>query len=187
MLLINDDILYFPYQLCDNSRKSNKALSTTQVTMLMVGLDVIATIVGIMFGQLMNIFRKPMKYFAIFFLLSYVCFITSKGSIEFLIIGCILSGIANGIGVPYLNTIASIKGGSNSATTVMPLLSASLYLGQFISPIIVTPIAQTIFGKNDIFVFYRIGVIICIIFIYQVWSTRHFQSLPPQEKNRIKQ
>lgn len=143
---------------------------------------IIATIVGFMFGQLINMFRKPIKYFpAIFFLLSHICFIRSQGSIEILITGCIFSGIANGIGVPYLNTIASIKGGNNSVTTVMPLLSASLYLGQFISPIIVTPLSQTIFGENDIYAPYKIGIIICVAFIYQVWPTRHFQSLPPKE------
>lgn len=116
----------------------------------------------------MNILRKPMKYFsAIFFLLSYVCFITSKGSIEFLIHRVYTFWDCKW----YRRSISqhnSLNKRSNSATTVMPLLSASLYLGQFISPIIVTPIAQTIFGKNDIFVPYKIGVIICIILIYQV-------------------
>ena len=51
--------------------------------------------------------------------------------VEMQVFGSALIGIANGVGVPYLNTIASIKGGKNSATTVMPLLSAALYLGQF--------------------------------------------------------
>lgn len=182
MLLLMMIFFIFPTNFAITAAKVTR-LSTTQVTMLMVGLDIIATIVGLMFGQLINMFRKPIKYFpAIFFLLSYACFITSKGSIDIIIIGCIFSGIANGIGVPYLNTIASIKGGNNSVTTVMPLLSASLYLGQFISPIVVTPLSQTIFGENDIYAPYKIGIVICVIFIYQVWSTRHFQSLPPKEE-----
>ncbi len=96
-----------------------------------------------------------------------------------LIAGAVFVGIANGIGVPYLNTIASIKGGKNSATTVMPLLSAALYMGQFVSPIIVTPLSRAAFG-DDVTGAYKIGMIICLIFLYQVWSTRHFQSLPPE-------
>ena len=44
-----------------------------------------------------------------------------------LIIGSAVIGLANGLAVPYLNTIASIKGGKNAATTVMPLISAALY------------------------------------------------------------
>ena len=28
---------------------------------------------------------------------------------------------------------------------------------------------------------YKIGLVICVIFLYQVWSTRPLQSLPPVE------
>ena len=83
------------------------------------------------------------------------------------------------MGVPYLNTIASIKGGRNSATTVMPLLSAALYLGQFVSPLVVMPLAKTLFGTADLTAPYKVGIVLCLIFLVQVWTTRHFQSLPP--------
>ena len=98
-----------------------------------------------------------------------------------IIAGSVAIGLANGVGVPYLNTIASIKGGKNSATTVMPLLSAALYLGQFVSPIIVNPLSKALFGDSDITGAYKVAIILCVIFLYQVWSTRHFQSLPPAE------
>ena len=88
-------------------------------------------------------------------------------------------GIATGVGVPYLNTIASIKGGKNSTTTVMPLLSAALYLGQFISPIIVMPLSRII-APGTLTGPYLAGVILSVLFLFQVWSTRHFQSLPPE-------
>jgi hypothetical protein len=39
--------------------------------------------------------------------------------------------IANGIGAPYINTKASIKGGKHVFTSAIPLVSARLYLGQF--------------------------------------------------------
>lgn len=79
-----------------------------------------------------------------------------------------------------LNTIASIKGGRNSATTVMPLLSAALYLGQFVSPLIVMPMSKGLFG-DDITGPYKVGCLLSIVFLLQVWATRHFQSLPPQK------
>lgn len=93
-------------------------------------------------------------------------------------------GSANGVGVPYLNTIASIKGGKNSATTVMPLLSAALYLGQFISPLLVIPMSKALFGADDIVAPYKVGILFCLIFLLQVYSTRHFQSLPPVVKEQ---
>lgn len=157
-------------------------LSLTTTTLIMVGLDLVAFFAGMAFGQLMNIFREPMKYIApVFFLIGYLFFAVSH-SIMPLLIGAVFTGIANGVGVPYLNTIASIKGGRNSATTVMPLLSAALYMGQFLSPIIVTPLSRLLFGEQDVAGGYKLGIIICLIFLVQVYSTRHYQSLPPKSK-----
>ena len=157
-------------------------LGLQATTLLMVGLDLFAFFVGLVFGQLMNIFRESIKYFApVFFLIGYTLF-ASAHSVLPLLVGAVFTGFANGVGVPYLNTIASIKGGHNSATTVMPLLSAALYLGQFLSPIVVTPLSRLIFGDNDVAGCYKIGIALCLVFLAQVYSTRHYQSLPPKSK-----
>ena len=113
-------------------------------------------------------------------LVGYLCFALAH-AILLLLVAAVFTGVANGVGVPYLNTIASIKGGRNSATTVMPLLSASLYLGQFLSPVIVTPLAKIVFGDSDVAGAYKIGIVLCVIFLIQVYITRHYQSLPPEE------
>lgn len=153
-------------------------LSPQAITMIMVGLDVVAFFVGLAFGRLMKAFRRPIKYFApLCFLFGYGAYL--PGGVTGLLVGSALIGVAAGVGVPYLNTIASIKGGKNSATTVMPLLSAALYLGQFISPIVVMPLAR-IFCPNEIAGPYTIGVALSLLFLFQVWATRHFQSLPPE-------
>ena len=163
-------------------------LPTEAVTMIMVGLDVVAFFAGMVFGWLMHTFRQPIKYFApLFFLLGYAAYLvpseflmlSSQLSILSILLGSACIGIANGVGVPYLNTIASIKGGKNSATTVMPLLSAALYLGQFLSPLIVMPLSRVLFSAEPTAP-YKIGILLCLVFSVQVWSTRHFQSLPPK-------
>lgn len=157
-------------------------LGLTITTLIMVGLDLVAFFVGMIFGQLMNIFREPMKYLApLFFLVGYFFFSVAH-SIFPLLMGAVFTGIANGVGVPYLNTIASIKGGRNSATTVMPLLSAALYMGQFLSPIVVTPLSRWILGEQDVAGSYKIGIMLCLVFLIQVYTTRHYQSLPPKGK-----
>ena len=175
------------------------ALSSEAITMIMVGLDVVAFFVGLVFGGLMHTFRRGVKYFApLFFLLGYLllacpecsmvncplelCSLATKGTQELsIILGSAFIGIANGVGVPYLNTIASIKGGKNSATTVMPLLSAALYLGQFVSPLVVIPLSHSLFGA-DLTAPYKVAILLCLVFLVQVFATRHFQSLPPAEK-----
>ena len=160
-----------------------QGLSTGLITVIMVGLDVVAFFIGLAFGSLMNRFRQSVKYFApLFFLLGYASYLVP--SVSMAVLGSVFIGMANGVGVPYLNTIASIKGGKNSATTVMPLLSAALYLGQFISPLIVIPMSKALFGADDIVAPYKVGILSCLIFLLQVYSTRHFQSLPPVVKEQ---
>ncbi len=155
-----------------------QGLSTELITVIMVGLDVVAFFVGLGFGSLMNRFRQSVKYFApLLFLLGYVSYLVP--TVVMAMLGSAFIGMATGVGVPYLNTIASIKGGKNSATTVMPLLSAALYLGQFVSPLIVMPLSRAIFGVDDIVAPYKVGIALCLVFLLQVYGTRHFQSLPP--------
>ena len=146
--------------------------------MIMVGLDVVAFFVGLLFGSLMHGFRRSIKYFApLFFMTGYAAYLLP--SVATIILGSALIGIANGVGVPYLNTIASIKGGQNSATTVMPLLSAALYLGQFVSPLVVLPLSRLLFG-GAVVAPYEVAILVSLVFLVQVWATRRFQSLPPR-------
>ncbi len=178
MLLLMMIFFIFPTNFAIIASRQT-SLSTQSVTMIMVGLDVVAFFVGLAFGFLMDRFRKAMKYFApVLFLFGYAAYLVP--SVAMVILGSCCIGLANGIGVPYLNTIASIKGGRNSATTVMPLLSAALYFGQFISPIIVTPLSKALFGAGDFMAPYKVGILLCVIFLIQVFATRHFQSLPPE-------
>ena len=182
MLLLMTVFFIFPTNFSIVASRQ-QSLSTEVITAIMVGLDVVAFFVGLAFGSLMNRFRQSVKYFApLFFLLGYVSYLVP--SVSMAVLGSVFIGMANGVGVPYLNTIASIKGGKNSATTVMPLLSAALYLGQFISPLIVMPLSKALFGADDIVAPYKVGIVFCLIFLLQVYSTRHFQSLPPVVKEQ---
>ena len=61
----------------------------------------------------------------------------------------------------------------------MPLLSAALYLGQFVSPIVVTPASRMLFGRSDLKGPYKVGILLCLAFLVQVYFIRHFQSQPP--------
>lgn len=182
MLLLMTVFFIFPTNFSIVASRQ-QSLSTEVITAIMVGLDVVAFFVGLVFGSLMNRFRQSVKYFApLFFLLGYVSYLVP--SVSMAVLGSVFIGMANGVGVPYLNTIASIKGGKNSATTVMPLLSVALYLGQFISPLIVMPLSKALFGADDIVAPYKVGIVFCLIFLLQVYSTRHFQSLPPVVKEQ---
>lgn len=179
MLFVMVIFFIFPTNFAIISSQTTN-LSSAEITIIMVGLDLVAVFMGLLFGKIMNVMPKIMKYFApLLFMFGYICYAYGVSS-AYLIVGSLLIGMANGIAIPYLNTIASIKGGKDAATTVMPLISASLYLGQFISPIIVNPLSKALFNQNDISSPYKIGIMICILFLIQTFLTRNYQSLPPR-------
>ena len=169
-------ILFFIYPT-NFALTASETLPEMGVTLTMVGLDVVAFLVGLCFGALMKRFAAQMKYVApIGFLAGYLCLAAGSG-IVCLLAGSALIGIANGIGVPYLNTIGSVKAGKDAATTVMPLLSAALYLGQFLSPLIVSPIASAASTSP-----YMVGAGIAVIYLLQTVLTRKKQMLPASQK-----
>lgn len=146
---------------------TNKALTPELITLIMVGLDVVAAAVGLVFGHMMKAFPRLMKYIApLGFTLGYLC-LAMGTQLGWLLAGSAIIGIANGVGVPYLNTIASIKGGKDAATTVMPLISAAMFLGQFLSPLIVSPCVQLFEGVTAP---YMVGVVLGLLFIVQACS-----------------
>lgn len=165
-------ILFFIYPT-NFALTASETLSEMGITLTMVGLDVVAFLVGLCFGFLMKRFAAQMKYIApLGFAAGYLCLAVGD-SLVWLLLGSAFIGIANGIGVPYLNTIGSVKAGKEAATTVMPLLSAALYLGQFLSPLIVSP-AATATGTSP----YVIAICIAIIYLLQAVLTRKKQMLP---------
>ena len=165
-------LLFFIYPT-NFALTASSVLGGTGVTLVMVGLDVVAFLAGMAFGYLMDRYARRMKYIApLGFLAGYLCLSIGNG-LGFLLGGSALIGIANGIGVPYLNTIGSVKAGKEAATTVMPLLSAALYLGQFLSPLIVSPLAS-LAGCSP----YGIGVAFACLYLLQAWITRRGQMLP---------
>ena len=165
-------ILFFIYPT-NFALTASGTLSEMGVTLTMVGLDVVAFLVGLCFGFLMKRFAAQMKYVApLGFAAGYLCLAAGSGLV-WLVLGSAFIGVANGIGVPYLNTIGSVKAGKEAATTVMPLLSAALYLGQFLSPLIVSP-AATATGTSP----YVIAICIAVVYLLQAVLTRKKQMLP---------
>ena len=150
-------------------------LSNNAITFIMVGLDVVAFLIGLVFGKMMQGFRHGMKYVApAGFIAGYLLLSLGSG-LPLLLAGSTVIGIANGVGVPYLNTIASMKAGKEAASTVMPLLSAALYLGQFLSPLVVTPLGSLCFGTADLLAPFKAGVVIGILYLLQAFLTRKKQ------------
>lgn len=77
-------------------------------------------------------FAAPVLFFIGYLILTTV---TNFGGA---VAGSWFIGFANGVGIPFIISSASIKAGKNAASTVMPLLSISMYLSQFLAPFILS-------------------------------------------------
>lgn len=165
------------------SAHAGTSLPNTAITLIMVGLDVVAFLIGLVFGRMMQRFRYAMKYIPpVGFIVGYL-FLSLGSSLPLLLLGSAFIGIANGIGVPYLNTIASMKAGKEAASTVMPMLSIALYLGQFLSPLLVTPLGNACFGLSDLLSPFKAGVIIGFVYLLQAFLTRKKQVVEEVRQN----
>lgn len=113
---------------------------------IMAGLDLVAFAGGLLF---VRVKRGAGKYAAqvspLLFLVGY-CLLGIPGGWIGTLAGSALVGFANGVGVPYIISSASAAEGRNAAGTVMPLISAALYLAQFVSPFILSAVSAVFDG-----------------------------------------
>ena len=151
---------YFPYILAMFLLMSsfflypaNFALETTAeglipqnlIAVIMAGMDLTAFLGGLLFVRCKLLLGRHMRLLApILFLAGYLLLFLVGGWFGTLA-GSVCVGFANGAGIPFLISQSSLRAGRSAAATVMPLLSAALYLAQFLSPILMGAVSG-IFG-----------------------------------------
>ncbi len=176
MFLVMMIFFIFPANYAIVSKRQGQN-SDTCITLIMVAYDVVAFGAGLLFGKIMKIGKRSTKYISpVLFFISY-WFLSMNSALGTTIAALFLGGLANGVGVPYINTIASIKGGKEAITTVMPLVSAGLYLGQFFSPIVVRFFSRGCF-PGDISAPYKTAMILSVVLFIQVFLTRKHHGSP---------
>ncbi len=118
--------------------KAAGAIPQSYIAAIMAFMDFTAFLGGLLFVRIKHICKKNIRIFApTLFIIGYLLLAVSDSWIATLL-GSLCIGFANGAGIPYLISAAAKKSGKNAATTVMPLLSAALYLAQFITPILLS-------------------------------------------------
>ncbi len=105
---------------------------------IMAGCDLVAFGGGLAFVWVKRVSGRFARLVApTLFLIGY-CLLAFVGGWVGTLAGSALIGFANGVGVPYIISTASANEGRAAATTVMPMLSAALYLSQFLSPFLLS-------------------------------------------------
>lgn len=125
---------------------------------IMAGTDLVAFGGGLAFVWVKRASGKCARLVApALFLLGY-CLLAFAGGWGGTIAGSALVGFANGVGVPFIISSASANEGKAAATTVMPLISASLYLSQFLSPFILSLVSRLASGVVKLPYYLAVGV-----------------------------
>lgn len=104
-------------------------------SVIMAGMDLVAFFGGLLFVSVKRLCGRYTKYAApALFIIGYALLAFTGGGRAGVLIGSACVGFANGCGVPCIISAASREAGRSAATDVMPLISAALYLAQFLSP-----------------------------------------------------
>lgn len=108
------------------------------ITILMAAMDFIAMGIGMVFANILRAFGSQTRFIApLTFLLGYLTLALYPG-LMMSVAGSLLVGIGSGIGVPYVFAGAGRFAGKDAVSVAMPLMSATLYLSQFLMPFIVS-------------------------------------------------
>lgn len=108
-------------------------------SVIMAGMDLVAFFGGLLFVSVKRLCGRYTKYAApALFIIGYALLAFTGGDRAGVLIGSACVGFANGCGVPCIISAASREAGRSAATDVMPLISAALYLAQFLSPFILS-------------------------------------------------
>jgi len=136
----------------------------SQIGLVMSMQAIGAFILAMFFGRLNRAIGHNIKYIGIIvFALSYIILAIER-SFFLILIALFLNGIAFGILVPYFNTVAIKKVEKGKSTGIMSIMSASQFLGQFSSPLILTLIISLI-GAEALKIPYTIGAFLCILLL----------------------
>ena len=124
-------------------------MSQEMIATVMALMDVVAFAGGLSFVTIKSRLRANAHFAApALFFAGYVLLVISHGVILSML-GSFLVGFANGAGIPCIIAAASRKAGKAAATTVMPKLSAAMYMGQFLSPFIMTAV-NALLGRSGL-------------------------------------
>ena len=133
---------------------------------IMAIMDLVAFFGGMLFVKVKAAAGGSTKFVApILFVVGYILLGVIGGWFGVLA-GSVCVGFANGEGIPLIISEASKKMGRLAATTVMPLISAALYIAQFASPFIMSGVAAI--AGDAVNLPYYWGAALSVIFL--LWS-----------------
>lgn len=145
------------------------AVPMSLCAVIMAGCDLIAFGGGLAFVWVKRISGSFAGLVApALFLLGY-CLLAFVGGWVGTIAGSALIGFSNGVGIPYIISTASANEGKAAATTVMPMISAAMYLAQFLSPFLLSLVSGI--GSAPVKLpYYLAAAVSAVYFIFSLFT-----------------
>ncbi len=165
MFLLMSCFFLYPANYAMETLRFDTMVPASLISVIMAFADVVAAVGGFLFFRIMKTAKGMTKVVSpILFLLGFVCLYF--GGWAGTLLGSAFIGFANGAGVPFVISQGSMKAGKAAASTVMPLVSAALYLSQFVSPFLMSG-ASAVLG-NFRHPAYLFGMVLSLLFL--LWS-----------------
>lgn len=122
-------------------------------------------LIGMKLSFAVNLFKTRTKYASAILIFLGFLILSLTSSIVFIAIGLFLLGIGLGIVVPLLNSQVAVKCDKEEVTLAMAIMSSLLYLGQFVSPLIIEILQNTLSISNIRFPFYTAAAMSIILLL----------------------
>lgn len=166
MFLLMTIFFIYPANFAIETVKSG-AVPAKYIAVIMAAADFIAFFGGLLFVYMKKIFKAKTRFLApAMFLAGYILLAFMENAAG-AVAGSALIGFANGAGIPFIIFEASVKAGKAAATTVMPLISAALYLAQFLCPVMMSAVTL-VFGSGAAHLPYIFAAALSVLLC--VWS-----------------
>lgn len=165
MFLLMSCFFIYPANYAMETLAFDTMVPAKLISVIMAFADVVAAVGGFLFFHIMKTFKGLTKVVAPALFLAGFASLFVGGWVGILL-GSALIGFANGAGVPFIISQGSMKAGKSAAATVMPLVSAALYLGQFVSPFLMSAVSGVFGGfRHPAYLF---GMVVSALFLF--WS-----------------
>lgn len=168
MLLLMTTFFVYPTNFAMETIKEG-IIPQQYIAVIMAGMDFIAFFGGMLFVRVKIACGRNTRFVApVLFFIGYVL-LAAVGGWAGILLGSVCIGFANGAGIPFLMSEVSMRAGRSAATTVMPLMSASLYLAQFLCPFLVSLVTAVLGGVVTHLPYYFAAA---LGFVFILWSAQ---------------
>ncbi len=139
------------------------------IGLLMSVQNITAFITGLALSVIVKKIGRYTKYFAAGMLALSFLSLSFTGYVVTVILGLIALGIGLGILVPVMNAQISLHVDKEQMTSAMSIMSAMLYLGQFLSPILIDGIQSLLHLEGIQIPFYLAMILSVALLISLIW------------------